>query len=458
MNLTARQRKLLYGFLIVVLTIPIIWLGRPATKDDSGGQLAGMRAEYKLGEASLGEIDPSSATMNLVLLGLRGIATDVLWIDAIEQKRTKNWGQLRTTVKSITLLQPHYIKVWDFQGWNLAYNVSAEWDAVAGRYYWVKEGAKFLQDGTSLNRDVPELPYWEGRIIGQKIGVADEWRYYRRYFKVDPDPQFQGGPDPEINPLGLDNYLAGRLRYLEANEKEAKPGVDQHIEARYLFRSKPAHSLIDFAMVQHREGVFGEVSKKAWEDAYVSWTEDFGREEYASLRGNSNMRIRMDTTDEELLAVARQNDVSPDEENIAVEALRRDVTSMQNIVNYRYWKRRANAEQQDTTVEAHRLLYRAEQAVFEENNLDEALQLVEKGLTSYNLAFNEYFQDIKGDEFAIEEALKGVLLLRYIHSLRGTTMPDPAKYGSTIGLLWLSNQASVPQLEATMLRQQRGSD
>ena len=78
MNLTARQRKLLYGFLIVVLTIPIIWLGRPATKDDPGGQLAGMRAEYKLGEASLGEIDPSSATMNLVLLG--GV---LAWFEAV---------------------------------------------------------------------------------------------------------------------------------------------------------------------------------------------------------------------------------------------------------------------------------------------------------------------------------------------------------------------------------------
>ena len=120
MNLTARQRKLFYGFLIVVLTIPIIWLGRPATRDDAGGQLAGMRSKYKLGEASLGEIDPSSATMNLVLLGMRGIATDVLWHKAIEHKKKKNWGQLRTTVKSITLLIPHYVKVWDFQGWNLA--------------------------------------------------------------------------------------------------------------------------------------------------------------------------------------------------------------------------------------------------------------------------------------------------------------------------------------------------
>lgn len=458
MNLTARQRKLFYGFLIVVLTIPIIWLGRPATRDDAGGQLAGMRSKYKLGEASLGEIDPSSATMNLVLLGMRGIATDVLWHKAIEHKKKKNWGQLRTTVKSITLLQPHYVKVWDFQGWNLAYNVSAEWDAVASRYYWVKEGAKFLQKGTSLNKDVPELPYWEGRIIGQKIGIADEWRYYRRYFKVDPDPRFNGGPDPEINPLGLDNYLAGRLRYLEANEKEAKPGVDQHIEARYLFRSKPAHSLIDFAMIQHREGVFGEVSKKAWEDAFIAWTEEFGREEFLTLGGNQDMRIRMDSTDEELRAVARQQNVSAEDENVILEGLRRDVTAMQNIVNYRYWKRRADAEQQDSTVEAHRLLYRAERAVFDENNLDEALQLVELGLTSYNLAFDEYFQGIKHDETAIEEALNGVILLRKIHELRGTTMPDPGKYGATISRLWSNNQAVVPELEKRMLRQQRGGD
>lgn len=450
MQLTARQRKLLYGSLIVVLTIPIIWLGRPATNEHPGGPLARMRADHKLGEASLGEIDPSSATMNLVLLGLRGIATDVLWIQAIEEKRTKNWGSLRTTVKSITLLQPHYIKVWDFQGWNLAYNVSAEWDAVESRYYWVKEGAKFLKKGTALNRDVPELPYWEGRIIGQKIGIADESRFYRRYFMNDPDPQFNGGPDPEVNPNRLENYLAARVRYIEANEKEARDGVDQHVEARYLFRSKPAHSLIDHALMMQRDGNFGETSRLAWERAHKDWSEDFGREEFATRVGQNRVEIpmRMDPTEEEYVAVAKQNDVT-------VEELRRSVTVMQNIVNYRYWKRRTNAEQQDKTAEAHRLLYKAEEAVFKDNDLDLALELVENGLRNYSQTFDEYFQDIGDDTLAIEEGLKGVLLLRYIHSLRGTTMPEIDTYGTAISRLWVTNQAKVPEIEANMLRQQR---
>lgn len=448
-RLTARQRKLIYGAGIVLLTIPIIWLGRPATRDDAGGALAKMRARHKLGEASLGEIDPSSATMNLVLLGLRGIATDLLWMQADEQKRTKNWAPLKATVNSITLLQPHYVKVWDFQSWNLAYNVSAEWDGVEDRYYWVKEGAKFLTKGIERNKDVPKLPHWQARIIGQKIGIADEWRYYRRFFKHDPDPsvpEYPGGPDPELNPLGRDNYLVAKDLYREANEKEAT----NHVPSRALFRSQWAHSQIEYAMMLQREGVFEEaVQKGPWEVAYRDWTEGFGQETFATpiYYGDKvyTVGLRMDPSEEEIAAIAREHE-------LPVEVVRRTVRQSQSIVNYQYWKQRADAERRGETEEAHRKFYEAHRLVFEENELDRAQQLVEEALEQYSFAYNTYFQGIQTDRSAVEEGLRGLLLWEYIHKLQGKPMPSiEERFGPTINNLWNRYQVDLPDLRRQMI-------
>lgn len=433
-RLTSQQRKLLYLGGIVVLMIPIILLGAPATPEKgSGGVLARMRSEYKLGEATLGDIDPTSATMNLVLLGLRGIATDLLWIQAIEHKEKKNWPQLRATVKSITLLQPHYLKVWDFQGWNLAFNVSAEWDDVRDRFYWVKEGAKFLQQGIEKNRDFPQLYYYKGRIIGQKIGRADEWRFFREYFKHDPDPsaaRYENGPDKDLNPDGKDNYLVAKEIYTIANEKELLPDKEQHIEARFLFRSKPARSQIDYAMALHREGKFGEVTRQAWEQAYRDWTGVYGREQFETEHGP----IPMDPSEQELRELAADR-------NVPYEVLHREVVFLQNTSNYLYWKRRTDAERHGLTDEAHRELHLAKVAFFQGRD-QQAKKLVLSGLKKYEEAYNRYFRYLREDREGIEEGLKGVLLMHNIFNLQGQPVPDdyPLKE------LWVQQMAVDPGL------------
>jgi hypothetical protein len=149
-TVNSRQRKIWYGVGILLLLVPIVYLGFPAQQTAGAGRAGGLgvlshkRQQYDLGEATLGKVDPSSAAMNLVLLGLRGPAASVLHLKAMEYQERKQWAKLRSTVDSIILLQPHYVQIWKFQGWNLAYNVSREWDKVDDRYYWVKEGIKFL--------------------------------------------------------------------------------------------------------------------------------------------------------------------------------------------------------------------------------------------------------------------------------------------------------------------------
>ncbi len=257
-NLTSLQRKLVYLGGIVLLLIPITWLGLPPepksrknAQGSPGGFLARERTRLGLGEGDLGNVDPASSTMNLLLLGFRGIATSMLWMDAQDQQRNKDWAALRATTESIILLQPHFLKVWNFQGWNLAYNVSAEWDAVADRYYWVKEGIKFFKKGCSRNEKYAELFWYTGDTTGKKIGRSDEWVQFRKFFRADPDvARFNGLPDPDVNREGIDNYMVARKWFQQCNETVDKYGNEQHIMARYLCRAYPTRALFDFV---HRD-------------------------------------------------------------------------------------------------------------------------------------------------------------------------------------------------------------
>ena len=110
--------------------------------------LAGEKKRRDLGEAAIGQIDTGSFMMKLFLLGgFRGIVADILWLRAEEHKKDHDWDRSKRTVELITKLQPHFLSIWTFQGWNLAYNVSVEWDAPEDKYTWIKEGIKFLQEG-----------------------------------------------------------------------------------------------------------------------------------------------------------------------------------------------------------------------------------------------------------------------------------------------------------------------
>ncbi|MBI1313939.1 hypothetical protein GC176_21810 [bacterium] len=459
----SRQRKTTSVVGILILLIPIVLLGMPASGRDSGGggMLAKLRSEHDLGESDLGQIDPTSATMSFVLLGMRGIAVNMLRMDLDDYKDHKEWARMRATTEAVITLQPHYIEVWRFLAWNLAFNVSAEWDAVPDRYYWVKEGGKFSQRGTQRNATIPELTWETGRVWGQKIGMADEWRYFREYFKNDPDTKtFPNGVDPEINPNQIDNYLVAKEWFQKSNDRE--DNREQHIMMRALFRSQPMRTQLSYADALQRDVRFitadrfrqesssdeeaeakayaarqanFALSRQEWAEGFTEWTTKFGQEEFQTPGG----LIRMEADEDVVHELAeRQKDQGATEAD-----LRQWIDHYQKTTNYNYWRTRARAEADESTgtSEAHRLIYEGELKL-RSGNPEEARQMLVRGMANFARLLEEY-PDLRDEDLTVEEAVWGVLLWSKTLELLGESMPATFPLKAT----WDKYQGLLPELQ-----------
>uniref|UniRef100_A0A7C2JY30 IRE (Iron responsive element) n=1 Tax=Schlesneria paludicola TaxID=360056 RepID=A0A7C2JY30_9PLAN len=439
---SSQQRKFVYLGGILALLIPIIWLGLPADRDgQTAGFIAQQRAKLDLGESNLGELDPSGSAMNLVLLGLRGVAANILWVQAEEQKNHKDWAQMRATTESIIRLQPHFVKVWEYNAWNLAYNVSAEWDAVSDRYFWVKEGGKFLQKGVARNRMAPDLYWHVGNIYGKKIGLSDEARYFRRFFRQDPDPRFNGGIDPDWNDEDKDNYLVAKDWFGRANDVEAEKKMRQTIQDLSIFRSYPARAQLDYASALQKYGFNEELdrqlagrevseeeraalqnqvreklqeqTREAWALGLKDWTETYGRELFTVPYEDHIVQFRMEISDEEIRDLGK----TPEE----IARIRRTVEAYQKMINYRYWRTRALCEAEPETAEMHWSLFAAVED-YRKQLLDTAQQHALRTMTLLEGIFQRY-PELTVEEDLIEDGMTALLIWHYVYKLNGERPP-----------------------------------
>ena len=326
--MTARRsfyRKIAYLVAMVPLIMILRWVSAPATgsakgaKGEPGGILARMRDDHDLSEAELGEIDPTSETIKLATLGLRGVAANILWEKANRYKMKKDWTNLSATLRQITKLEPHFISVWRYQAWNLSYNVSAEFDDYRKRYDWVIKGIHFLEKGVGYNDDEPRLVWDMGWFTGQKIGRADEHKQFRRLFQDDDDfhdslPFDVPGDDPR------DNWLVGKEWFARA-EALVDDGASLKGMSPVIFFSDRPMSQMNYAETKEEEGDFEDRAEHRWNLGYREWTDGpltardqipFGLRE---MPASSGERIRLNDREskarEALKLRAQLDDLAP---------------------------------------------------------------------------------------------------------------------------------------------------
>ncbi len=281
----SRLRKIVYGILILVLLLPLFFLGRPSAIQVTsegvdvrqGGILSQILAKEELADVQLGDIDPAGSAIKLATFGMRGVAIAILWHQSQEFEKRRDWDNAIATGKQVIRLEPHFTSIWEFIGWKLAYNASSQFDDYRERYRWVIRGFDFIVDGTRCNRKSPVLFHKAGWTISQKIGVADEKEQYRRLFRED-DEFHQRYHTPSI--ADRDNWLFGRNWYLQS-EALVQKGANLGKQSQELFFSHSRLNLIHYAEWQELDGNFGadgsgaEV-KALWANAEQAWKE-FGR-------------------------------------------------------------------------------------------------------------------------------------------------------------------------------------
>lgn len=458
------RNKLIYLAVLIAMLIPLYLLGQPAGggTTDPGGQLTQMRTSFNIAESELGDINPASETMKLASLGLRGVAATLLWSKAHDYEVAHEWDRLKATLNNIALLQPHYEKVWEFQSHNLAYNVSSQFDDYRQRYAMVREGTEFLTRGVEQNRKSSRLIWYTGWFYGQKIGISDEKRQFRRLFS-DDEPLHQSLREQNIavdspearGPDGKpDNWLVGR-QWLFNGYNMVDSGVPIRNQTPINFYESGPKWRIKHAEAIESEGVLDDRAKSAWQQASDDW-QTFGQrsipttspftirldgldeltqrrddkfEEFMSLAGETLQQVEEElrqsltaaereaietpvvdrSETQHSLAHTAQSRLTPSLDNVArraPEAVRlraiqlaaelRDLEARitktrghREQINYVYWKTLAQAEQEDRTVQARRLLFEAEQANADAD-LDLAIDKYEQAFALWAEVFDAY--------------------------------------------------------------------
>lgn len=175
-----RLREIIICIFCVLAAAGLLFLG--SQKIDS---INAQRAEMKLVmNEPLENAPPSLAFATVALGAFRGLIVDVLWIRADQLKEEGKFFDARQLAEWITLLQPRFAKVWDFHGWNMAYNISVTIPASRPqeRWQWVRNGYELIRDkGIEMNPRNIDLYRSLAWIFQHKIGnvMDDCHKYYK---------------------------------------------------------------------------------------------------------------------------------------------------------------------------------------------------------------------------------------------------------------------------------------
>lgn len=117
-------------------------------------------------------------TLGLVLGGLRGPLTMMLWTSTENQKIDKNLEDIDTKLELIRMLQPEFDSVLIFQTWNKAYNLSVQMASPANKYATILDAIDYGRRSDQERPDNVNVLWAIGSLYGQKLGNSAEKRYY----------------------------------------------------------------------------------------------------------------------------------------------------------------------------------------------------------------------------------------------------------------------------------------
>lgn len=201
-----RARPRIYQLICVLLAIAILVVAaEPA-------HLNVTRAKSRLLGPAQREVrseDLDSFALSLMLGGFRGPLVMYLWVAGEEEKNRYDTEKALTRAELIADLQPQFVTVYVHRSWDLAYNISVQYNRPIEKYRWIQEGIKFAEKGERRLPQNPDILIQLAQFYYQKLGNSYESDYYRAHFREE-------SLDHMLDEGGylLPEY-AGRRRYID---------------------------------------------------------------------------------------------------------------------------------------------------------------------------------------------------------------------------------------------------
>jgi len=135
--------------------------------------------------ATPGGAEPSEPLIILltnVLGAFRGLLVDAVWLRAGQLQVDGKFGELYQLYDWAGKLEPHNEEIWDFTGWNMAYNLVAELPDSEARWQWIQRAITWLRDeGLRYNPRSGKIRERIAWIFYHKIGRDLDLHHY--YYK-----------------------------------------------------------------------------------------------------------------------------------------------------------------------------------------------------------------------------------------------------------------------------------
>jgi hypothetical protein len=137
----------------------------------------------------IGQQTPPKYILITAMLGsFRGLAVDIMWYRAERLKNEGRFNEADTLARWITSFQPRFPHVWQFQAWNMAYNISVQTHTPQERWDWVHKGVRLLrEEGIPNNPNATPIYRELSWIFFHKIGqrTDDMHWYYKKSLALE---------------------------------------------------------------------------------------------------------------------------------------------------------------------------------------------------------------------------------------------------------------------------------
>jgi hypothetical protein len=193
--MSPRVKKILLLLLAAALLVGVSQVQNSMNRDREALGLTRMQP--------LENAPPVLAFCTVALGGFRGLIANMLWIRANDLQDEDKFFEMAQLADWITKLEPHFVQVWIFQEWNMAWNISVKFKDFADRWRWLRRGMELLRDeGLRYNPNEVLLYRELAWIFQDKMGAAtdDANMYYKQQWANEMAEVF-GKKTPHLDEL-----------------------------------------------------------------------------------------------------------------------------------------------------------------------------------------------------------------------------------------------------------------